>query len=143
MTKKGPEVKLPIWILITKSRGLPWFTWHGSFKSCWQGLLLCFRPHLNWRFAQEIMSFQSRRSSNFGNFGIPNMRILGQNDVWLLAPWLGIENTIRGKVVVSPSPNHGESCEFVFVRGSSVHQKCSNYALTNLLFGLCKSMWVI
>ncbi len=24
-----------------------------------------------------------------------------------------------------------------------VHQKCSNYALTNLLFGLCRSMWVI
>jgi hypothetical protein len=24
-----------------------------------------------------------------------------------------------------------------------VHQKCSNYALTNLLFGLCKSMWII
>jgi len=24
-----------------------------------------------------------------------------------------------------------------------MHQKCSNYALTNLLFGLCKSMWII
>ncbi len=24
-----------------------------------------------------------------------------------------------------------------------MHQKCSNYALTNLLFGLCGSMWVI
>jgi len=35
----------------------------------------------------------------------------------------------------------GESCEsyeFVFVHGSSVHQKYYNYALTNLLFGLCK-----
>ncbi len=37
----------------------------------------------------------------------------------------------------------GEFCEYVFVRGSSVHQKCSNYALTNLLFGLCKFVWVI
>jgi len=27
-------------------------------------------------------------------------------------------------------------CLFVFVRGSFVHQKCSNYVLTNLLFGL-------
>jgi len=26
---------------------------------------------------------------------------------------------------------------------SSVHQKCSNYALTNLLFGLCRFVWVI
>jgi len=24
-----------------------------------------------------------------------------------------------------------------------MHQKCSNYALTNLLFGLCKFMWII
>jgi hypothetical protein len=24
-----------------------------------------------------------------------------------------------------------------------VHQKCSNYTLTNLLFGLCKFVWVI
>ncbi len=39
--------------------------------------------------------------------------------------------------------SHGESCESVFVRGSSMHQKCSNYALTNLLFGLCKSVKVI
>jgi len=27
--------------------------------------------------------------------------------------------------------------------GSFVHQKCSNYALTNLLFGLYKSVWII
>ncbi len=27
-----------------------------------------------------------------------------------------------------------ESCESEFVRGSSEHQKCSSYALTNLLF---------
>jgi hypothetical protein len=36
-----------------------------------------------------------------------------------------------------------ESCEFVFAHGSSMHQKCSNYALTNLLFGLCRSVWII
>jgi hypothetical protein len=38
---------------------------------------------------------------------------------------------------------HGESCEFVFVCASFVHQKCSNYALNNLLFGLCRFVWVI
>jgi len=31
----------------------------------------------------------------------------------------------------------------VFAHGSSVHQRCPNYALTNLSFGLCKSMRVI
>jgi hypothetical protein len=30
-----------------------------------------------------------------------------------------------------------------FVRVSFVHQKCSNSALTNLLFGLCRSAWII
>jgi hypothetical protein len=41
------------------------------------------------------------------------------------------------------SPGHGEFCDFVCARGEFVHQKCSNYALTNLLFGLCIPMWII
>jgi hypothetical protein len=48
-----------------------------------------------------------------------------------------------GRWWLPPSPGHCESCESVFARGSSVHQKCYNYALTNLLFGLCKSVWII
>jgi len=31
----------------------------------------------------------------------------------------------------------------MFAHGSSMHQKCSDYALTNLLFGLCRFVWVI
>jgi hypothetical protein len=49
----------------------------------------------------------------------------------------------RGRWWLPPSVGHGESCEFVFACGSSMHQKCSSYALTNMLFGLCKSVWVI
>jgi hypothetical protein len=37
------------------------------------------------------------------------------------------------------SPGHGEFREFVFACGLSMHQKCSNYTLINLVFGLCKS----
>ncbi len=51
-----------------------------------------------------------------------------------------------GKWWFSPNPSRGESCEsceFVYVRGLFVHQKCSNYALSNLLFGLCQSIWII
>jgi hypothetical protein len=70
--------------------------------------------------------------------GIP-----GQNDIWVLVSCLGTKYTIRGKVVISPSSGHGESCESVFAFSSFVHQKCSNYALTNLLFDLCRSMWII
>jgi hypothetical protein len=32
-----------------------------------------------------------------------------------------------------PSPGCVEFCESVYVRGLFVHQKCFNYALTNLL----------
>jgi len=46
-------------------------------------------------------------------------------------------------VVASPSSGHGEFCESMYVCGLSMHQKCFNYALTNLLFGLCKSIWTM
>jgi hypothetical protein len=39
-----------------------------------------------------------------------------------------------------PSPGYGESWESMYARGSFVPQKCFNYALTNLLFGLCRSI---
>ncbi len=73
-----------------------------------------FKARVNKRSTQEVISLQS-----------------------------GGNNIIRGKVVVSSSPSCGESYEFVYARGLFVHQKCSNYALTNLLFGLCRSIWII
>ncbi len=42
-----------------------------------------------------------------------------------------------------PSPIFDESCESMFVHDSSVHKSYSNFALANLLFGLCKFVWVI
>ncbi len=39
--------------------------------------------------------------------------------------------------MASPSPGCGESCESVFAHGLSMHQKGSNFALTNLL------VWVV
>jgi len=54
------------------------------------------------------------------------------------APWPSIENIIRGKVVASLSPGHGESRKSVYARGLFMHYDCYNYALTNLLIGLCR-----
>jgi hypothetical protein len=45
--------------------------------------------------------------------------------------------------MLSPSPSHGESCESMYANGLFMHQKCSNYALTNLLFGLYKLICII
>jgi len=89
------------------------------------------------------MGLQSCRSPNFGNFKTPNLGVPRKNDIWVQALWLDIKNIIRGKVVVSPSLGCGESCESVFACDLFVHQKCTNYILTNLLFGLCKCVWII
>jgi len=69
--------------------------------------------------------------------GISRLQLGSLSTKWHLGVglWLGTKNI--------KSLGHGVSCESVFARGSSVHQKCSNYALTNLLFCLCKSVWVI
>jgi hypothetical protein len=72
--------------------------------------------------------------------GIPIWGIFGLQLESLETKWhLGvalcpsIENIIRGKVVASPNSGCGEFCESTF----------TNYALTNLLFGLCRSVWII
>ncbi len=89
------------------------------------------------------MGLQSYRNPHFKNFKTHNLGVPWQNDIWVQGLWVGIQNTIKGKVMASPSLGYDESCEFVFAHGSFLHQKCSNYALINLLFGLCKSVWII
>jgi hypothetical protein len=48
------------------------------------------------------MGLQSRGSPHFENFRVPNLGVLGQNDIYVFALWLGTKNIIRGKVVFSP-----------------------------------------
>jgi hypothetical protein len=60
------------------------------------------QPSFNQRSTQEDMTLQNFESPNFGNFKTPNLGVLGQNDIWVQAPWLGTNNTIRGKVMTSP-----------------------------------------
>jgi len=67
-----------------------------------------------------------------------NLGVLGQNEIWVLVPWLGTKYIIKGKVVASPKSGPWWIlwicvCSW-FVRAP----KCSNYALTNLWFGLCR-----
>ncbi len=63
----------------------------------------------------------------------PTLEVLG------FTPTLGQS----GVATFPPVPGYGESCESMFVCGSSMHQMWSNYTLTNLLFNLCRSVWVI
>ncbi len=68
---------------------------------------------------------------------------LEKNDIWVQPLWLVIENNIRGKFVISPKFGLWwilwvHAC-LLWVRAP----KMSNYALTNLLFDLCRSIWII
>ncbi len=67
---------------------------HILLESSWQGLQLCFRPHIRQRSTHKVMALQSCKS--------PHLGVLGQNDIWVLVLWLGTKYTIRGKVVASP-----------------------------------------
>ncbi len=116
---------------------------HIPLKSSRQGLKIIFKPHLNRRFAHNFTSPQSCRSPNFGNLGTPTW---DSRDKMTFGCWpRGQAQSILygGRWWLPPSSGHGESCESVFTHGSSMHQKCSNWALTNLLFGLCRSIWII
>jgi hypothetical protein len=83
------------------------------------------------------------QESQFWEFQDSNLGVQGQNDIWVLVLWSGTKYIIRVWWWLPPSPVHGEFCESVFTRGLFVHQKCFNYALTNLLFGLCRFVRII
>jgi hypothetical protein len=109
-----------------------------SLESCQRGIQFFFRPHFNLRFKQEVVGFQSCESPNFGNswnkmtFGCMPQAVAKHKKYYKKGRWW-----------LPPSLGLGKSCESVFAHGSSMHQKCFNYAVTNLLFGLCNFVWII
>jgi len=51
-------------------------------ESSRQGLQLFFGPHLNLKFAQNVMGLQSCKNPNFGT---PKLKVFRENDIWVLA----------------------------------------------------------
>ncbi len=82
------------------------------------------------------MGPQNCESYNFGNFG-------WQNDIWVLVLWPCTNYIIRGKGVASPKSRLWWILWIHVYSWLIYAPKCFNYALTNLLFGLCRSMWMI
>jgi hypothetical protein len=85
--------------------------WHATH--CWKGrrrLQLCFRPHLNLRFACEVMVPKIARVAILAISRLP-LRSLGKKAIWMWASWRGTNYTIRGRWWLPPSPGHGESCD--------------------------------
>jgi hypothetical protein len=104
--KEGPKVKLTIWLLITKSRKLPWFyyvqvVWDISLERFWQGLQCFFKPHFNQRFAHKVMGPKVTRVPILGISGVP-FGSLGTK--WHLDASLVAKHIVhcKGKVVFSP-----------------------------------------
>jgi hypothetical protein len=79
--KKKPKVKMSIWLPTIKSWELPWITCvqvacHIFLESSILGIQLFLKPHLNQRFSQDVMAFQSDESPNFENCGTLELGVL-------------------------------------------------------------------
>jgi hypothetical protein len=104
-----------------------------------------FRPYLNQRFAQEIMGFQNRISIlRISGISRPPTWESCDKMTFGCRPSGQAQRILEGgRWWLPQSLSRGESCESMFVHGLLIHKKCSNYTLTNLLFGLCRFVWII
>jgi len=113
--------------------------YHISLERSWRGLQLCFRSHLNWRYAKNVIGFQSCGSLNFKNFR--TLRTKWHLNVSPMAKNIEYYKEEGGGFPqVQSMVSFASPCMLV---ASFLHQNCSNHALTNLLFSLCRFMWII
>jgi hypothetical protein len=89
------------------------------------------------------MGPQSRGSPNFGNFRTPSWESWDKMTFWVLVLWPSAKYIIRGKVVASPKFGPWWVLWVRVCIWFVYAPRCFNYTLTNLLFGLFRSSWVI
>jgi len=121
--------------------------WHATYR--WKAL------NKGYNFALDLILIRGLHTKlwvsevvgipilGFWEFWDSHLGVPRQNDIWVLAPWAGTKNTIRGKVVASPKSGFWWILWVCVCSWLVCALKCSNYALINSLFGLCRSMWVI
>ncbi len=145
--KKRLGVKLAVWLQITKSQESTRFPREHvacdivSKKSWWR-LQLSLNLISIRGLHTKLWGPKVPRIPTLGISGLPfgNFETKCHLDVGLVERH---KNTIRGgRWWLPPSLGHGESCESEFGCGLSYHQKCSTYAITNLLFGLYRFVWL-
>jgi len=111
--------------------------WHATY--CWKDF------DKGYNFTLDLMSIEGLHTKLWAPkiMGVLIVGVSRQNDIWVLILWPGTKYTIRGKVMASPKSGPWWVL-WICVCLQLVHVlKCFNYALTNLLFGLCRSVWVI
>jgi hypothetical protein len=115
--------------------------WHATYR--WEAL--------DYNFASNLISIEGLHTKLWApklqesqlweldsHLGVP-----GQNGIWVLVMWQSIEYIIKGNVVASSKSGLWWVLWVCVCPWFICAPKCSNYALTNLLFGLCKFVWVI
>jgi len=92
--KLWPKERLGIALISLCAGGMPHIVGKISMKAT---IFLLTSPQL------EVYT-QNYAPPKLGEYQFREFRDsnLKQNDIWVLAPWPGTENTIRGKVVASP-----------------------------------------
>jgi hypothetical protein len=139
-SKEKLGVKLSIWPLTTKIKNHPDFLvrrWHPTH--CYKDL------GKGYNFNLDFISIRGLHTKLWAS-KVVRVPILGILGLPLGSPgtkWhFGVGPMARHreyyKVWLPPRPNYDESYESMLACGSFVHQRCCNYALTNLLFGLCR-----
>jgi len=140
--KERSGVKLTIWLPTLKVENYPnVFSYRWSATYHWKYL------DKGYNFSSNFISIKGLHKKLWAPkvAKVPTLRMsfAWQNDNWVLVPWQRTKYTIRGKVVASPKSRPWWVL-WICVCSWFVHApKCFNYALTNLLFGLCMSVWVI
>jgi hypothetical protein len=136
--KEGPGVKLVVWLPTTKSQESTRFSCVQAacdipLESSRRGLQLCFRPHHNRRFAQEVMRPQSCGSPSCCKWESRDKKPFG------CGPRGEAQSILyRGRWWLPPSPGRGESCESKVARGSLSTKGAPENDLTNLWLVGCR-----
>jgi len=71
-----------------------------------------------------------------------HLEVPGQNAIWMWASWRSTKYTIRGKVMASPKSKLWWILWVQVCPCFILAPKCFDYVVTNLLFGLCRPVWV-
>jgi hypothetical protein len=111
--KKGPRVKLAVWLPTTKSRESTRSQralgeCNTALESSQRGLQVWFRPRPDQRLMWKATMSQSPGSPNTGQFRDSTLGVPGKSAIQVQVWRRGIENTI-GRMVVAP-PESGPWC---------------------------------
>ncbi len=125
---------------------MPWCTCvqgacHISLEIFWWRLQLWFRPHLNQNFGQEVMGFQHGKSFSFENFGTSDLGVMGKM-TFGCNPHDQSQRYYKGEGGGFPQIQAVVSL-CMLMACPCIKIALIMHSLTNLLFGLCRSIWII